>query len=237
MLQTAKLRWLPPVKRIVILANSRKLAGRCIAGKEITGRFPWVRPVSEREHEEVSEYERQYEDGSDPRLLDIVDVPLLKERPKDYQQENRLLDPGRYWRKIGCADWKDLARFVDPIEPLWIDGPHTFNGKNDKIPLSLAKDLRSSLRLVHMDRLGLSVFNPGEAFGNPKRRVQGRFQHAGTHYRLWITDPIYERAYLAKPNGEYEIGECCLTISLGEPFEGACYKLIAAVIPYTEPAE
>lgn len=228
---------MPPVKRIVILANSRKLAGRCIAGKEITGRFPWVRPVSEREHEEVSEYERQYEDGSDPRLLDIVDVPLLKERPKDYQQENRLLDPGRYWRKIGCADWKDLARFVDPIEPLWIDGPHTFNGKNDKIPLSLAKDLRSSLRLVHMDRLGLSVFNPGEAFGNPKRRVQGRFQHAGTHYRLWITDPIYERAYLAKPNGEYEIGECCLTISLGEPFEGACYKLIAAVIPYTEPAE
>ncbi len=41
------------------------------------------------------------------------------------------------------------------------------------------------------------------------------------------SDPFYERAYLANPDGEYEIGEAFLTISLGEPYEGACYKLIA----------
>lgn len=221
-------------RTVCILANSRKLAGRCIAGKETFGRFRWIRPVSEREHEEVSEYERQYEDGSDPRVLDIVDVPLLKQRPRDYQQENWLLDPNSYWQKIGRAAEKDLRRFVDPIEPLWINGHHTTNGKNDKIPLSTAKDIRSSLRLVQADRLRLSVFKPGEAFGNSKRRVQGRFQHAGAHYQLWITDPIFERFYLAKPDGEYEIDECYLTISLGEPFRDVCYKLAAAVIPCTE---
>jgi len=51
------------VKRMVCLANSRKLNGRCVAGRELVAGQPtgWLRPVSEREHEEVSEYERQYE--------------------------------------------------------------------------------------------------------------------------------------------------------------------------------
>ena len=72
---------------------------------------------------------------------------------------------------------------------------------------------------------------PDEAFGNNKRRVQGRFTHAGSEYALWVTDPGFERTYLAKLNGAYEINDCYLTISLGEPFQGACYKLIAGIIP------
>ena len=76
------------------------------------------------------------------------------------------------------------------------------------------------------------MFKPGEAFGNSKRRVQGQFTHSRHEpYGLWVTDPGYEREYLAKLDGTYEIGACYLTISLGEPFEGWCYKLIAAIIP------
>jgi len=85
-----------------------------------------------------------------------------------------------------------------------------------------------------VNRLTLSVFKPGEAFGNSKRRVQGSFRHDGTEYKLWVTDPAYERAYLAKPDGDYDIGECFLTVSLGEPYNGACYKLIAAIIQRDE---
>jgi hypothetical protein len=220
------------VKRIVCLANSRKLSGRCVAGKVLLGHRlgGWLRPVSSREHEEVSEYERQYEDGSDPRVLDIIDVPLLEARPKGYQRENWLLDPDNYWTKAGQARWEDLQRHADPIAPLWIDCYSTYNGLNDKVPLSLANSLDSSLRLIRVDRLALSVFKPGEAFGNLKRRVQGRFQHGGTDYALWVTDPIYERRHLAKPNGDYKIGDSFLTISLGEPYNDFCYKLIAAII-------
>ncbi len=220
------------VKRLVCLANSRKLNGRCVAGIELSGeqRLGWVRPVSVREHEEVSEYERQYEDGSDPRVLDVMDVPLLEARPSGYQQENWLLDPDHYWQKVRRAGWSDLVRLADPMAPLWIDGNSTVNGRNDRIALAQAGGLGSSLRLLRVDGLTLSVFKPGEAFGNPKRRVQGRFVHHGTEYHLWVTDPGYERKYLLMPDGEYELGEGFLTVSLGEPHNDACYKLIAAII-------
>ena len=190
--------------------------------------------MSGREHQEVSEYERQYRDGSDPRVLDIMDVPLIGPQPKGFQQENWLLDPNCYWEKVGRLPWAELARLVDPAAPLWVDGHNTFNGRNDKIPLTQADELGSSLRLVRVPRLTLSVLTPGEDFGSPKRRVQGRFVHHRTEYRLWVTDPSYERTYLAKPGGDYEVGESFLTVSLGEPFNNACYKLIAAVL---EPGE
>ena len=70
---------------------------------------------------------------------------------------------------------------------------------------------------------------PGEAFGNNKRRVQGRFRHAETQYALWVTDPRYERKYLSKLDGTYELGECYITISLEEPYQDSCYKLVATI--------
>ena len=226
-------------KRIVCLANSRKLSGRCVAGKELIGSTGagWLRPISDRPHEEVSEYERQYEDGSDPRVMDIMAVPLLEPRPKNYQSENWLLDPGYYWAKNGRATWAIVGTLVDPVEPLWTLGSSTYHGANDKIYLNDANQLVSSLRLVHVSQLTLSVFSPGEAFGQAKRRVQARFQHNACHYRFWVTDPIYEREYLQKPNGEYKLGECYLSISIGEPHEGCCYKLIAAIIERAKEAE
>lgn len=136
------------VKRIVCLANSRKLHGRCVAGKELQGENPgrWIRPVSAREYEEVSEYERQYQDGSDPQVLDILRIPLLNPRPKGYQQENWLLDPNNYWVKVGRGEWKLLESLADALGPLWINGHSTYNGRNDKIPLSEASALDSSLQ-------------------------------------------------------------------------------------------
>ncbi len=164
-------------KRIVCLANSRKLSGRCIAGREYSrDRLGgWVRPVSEREHQEVSEYERQYEDGSDPKLLDVLDIPVLNPCPEGYQQENRLLDPEHYWSKVAEITWENLVPFSENRGALWQNGHCTFNGQNDHIPLTeLAKE-SSSLKLIRVEFLDLHVFAPSEAFGNSKRRVQLAF--------------------------------------------------------------
>jgi len=223
-------------KRIVYLANSRKMQGRCVAGRELNAGVigAWIRPVSDRPAEEVSEYERQYQDGSDPRVLDIVEVPLIEARPKDYQQENWLLDPKLYWAKRGMLGWEDVSSLEDRRGPLWINGYRTSTGQNDRIPLDAASGLKSSLKLIHVPNLELKVFAPGEAFGNPKRRVQGRFSFDGVIYWLWVTDPLVEREYLAQANGMYVVGESYLTISLGEPNDdGFCYKLVATVIRRT----
>ena len=123
-------------KRMVCLANSRKLAGRSLAGRELVDRRTggWLRPVSARPGREVSEYERQYEDGSDPRVLDVVSVPVLEPCAEGWQTENWLLDPEHYWRKEGTWAWFDLPALADPAAPLWIDGCHTHQGRNDRLP-------------------------------------------------------------------------------------------------------
>ena len=253
---------MPTTKRIICLANSRKLQGRCVAGIELAeeGAAKWIRPVSAREHQEVSEYERQYEDGSDPRLLDVLDVPVLEHKPAHYQQENWLLDPEQYWRKIGKYEWARLSRFAeasktletpstnaealksimrdlasdcDPINGkglLWRSDHSSFNGKHDRIPIAKANDEISSLKLIKLDKLELEVSAPGEAFGSRKRRVQGKFTFSRRQYALWVTDPAIEREYLRKADGTYQLGECYLTISLGEPYKGFVYKMIAAVM-------
>ena len=221
------------MKRIVCLANSRKHSGRCVAGKELRSDGTpgsWLRPVSDRPSEEVSEHERQYKDGSDPQILDIIDIPLKNPAPKTYQSENWVLDPEHYWTRVGQAKWKDLEMLTDDPDVLWLNVSSTYSGLHDRVSERDANELEDSLYLLHVEDLKIRVFAPGAAFDNPKRRVQADFEHRGVHYQLWVTDPVVERKYLAKDDGDYEIGECFLTVSLGEPHKGDCYKLVAAVI-------
>lgn len=219
-------------KLLVCLANSRKHNGRCIAGIEIIDRRPsgWVRPVSTRASAEVSEDERWYEDGSDPHVLDEIEIPLLEAAPDGYQIENWILDPDRYWVRKGRITWADLADLEDDPSPLWPSAASTYHGMNDQVAADHADDFDYSLRLIRVDDFILRVFAPSITFGNSKRRVQGGFTYLGTEYRVWVTDPVVERKYLAHENGDYWIGDCFLTMSLGERYDGYCYKLIAAVI-------
>jgi hypothetical protein len=203
-----------------------------VAGKEQTSKGPgdWIRPVSDRPSEEVSEHERRYQDGSDPQVLDIIDVPLKSHHPKSYQVENWLLDPRTYWVRTGRAKWGELALLADNPPLLWVNSSSTYSGLNDRVSLSDSQNLNCSLYLLHLERLTLRVFAPGSDFGNPKRRVQADFTYKRVKYSLWVTDPFIERKYLAGDDGEHEIGECFVTVSLGEPHKGYCYKLVATVI-------
>jgi len=87
----------PYVKKLLCLANSRKMSGRCVAGKEVSGSSfgAWIRPVSARQHQEISVSDRRYKDGHTVSLLDIVSIPLLAAQPGTYQSENHRKLPTR----------------------------------------------------------------------------------------------------------------------------------------------
>ena len=216
------------IKRIVCLANSRKPGGNCIAGKEILndGRpGAWVRPVSDRANEGVATSECRYKDDNMPRLLDVMDVPVLTPQPNDHQRENWLLDPKRRWAKVGSVGPDDLSTWVDEVETLWINHDSSSTGLYNRIHTSLASSIKSSLCLIKVS-LQVCVFN----YYN-RRIGQGRFRYRGTEYSLRITDPDYEQICEIQSDGCYEIGECFMTVSLaGAHEDGYCYKLIAAII-------
>ena len=219
------------IKRIVCLANSRRNRERCIAGKELLadGRFGvWVRPVSARPSEEVSELERRYQDGGEPQLLDIIDVPLIEARPIYYQQENWLLDPQHRWQKVGSVSTDELGRLIDSIGVLWVDGDSSGSGQNDRIPFWDATSLDSSLCLIHVDSLSVAVSPPNREDGLPVLR--GHFRHNGSDYSLRITDPDSESRATTLEYGNYQVAERYLTVSLGGPLGGYSYKLIANII-------
>jgi hypothetical protein len=220
-------------KIIVCLANSRKNSGRCIAGKEIEGKTPgsWIRPVSARPSAEVSEEERRYEDGKDPRLLDIIEVPMLAPAPVLQQSENHVLDAGYYWVKKGELGFDQLAKMVDQPGTLWANGDSTYNGLNDRMTVEVAAKQKESLLLIKPESLTINVQTEGAAFGNPRRRVRATFKYNGVNYILAVTDPAIEREYLGKANGDYKVGNAFLCVSLGEAHtDGHCYKLVAAII-------
>lgn len=228
---------LPGTRTIVCLANSRKYSGACVAGKEaLSGGFGgWIRPVSRKNTGELGTEEIQIDNAISPHLLDILCLPIEETCPKTYQSENCRIQIGR-WQHIGRLPFSKLSPLCDDMDHLWINGFHSYNGFNDRIPVAVAEsELTSSLCLITAEKLCLVVADNSR--GLPK--VTARFFYRTIKYWLTVTDPDIEKQYLLRGTGEYPITESpvYLTVSIGEPFEGFCYKLVAGIIlpPEAEP--
>lgn len=219
---------------MICFANSRKISGRCIAGKEVGTNClgGWVRPVSERENGELSEADRRFKDGTDPKLLDVISIPMKEATPHGFQVENHLIDNKYYWQKVRTATPQEVAAAIDQGNgPLWDNLSSSYNGQHDRVLEAAANQLAYSLRLIAVNDLQIHVGMEGAEFGNGKRKVRGRFTLNGTQYLLSVTDPVVERQYLGGQDGTFDLGAATLCVSLGEAWQGYAYKLIAAVLP------
>jgi hypothetical protein len=113
--------------------------------------------------------------------------------------------------------------------PLWENSSSSTYGLNDRVEEAAANQRGRSLRLVEVKDLNIVVAIEGAEFGNAKRKVRGHFTLNGAPYWLSVTDPVVERQYLAGNDGKFEVGHAILCVSLGEPYGGYAYKLIAGV--------
>lgn len=217
-----------PVLRLLCLANSRKLGGQCIAGLRLdNGR--WIRPVSNFPDGTLYPSNYRLNDGSTPQLLDIIEVGLESPRPAQHQPENWLID-GTRWRLVRRPGTRQ------EIDMMWshvTQGPALFGNCEDRVPEGA--NVGHSLTLVRVQNLRWRITSYGE-----KRKTRALFGLSGTVYDLAITDNTIEQGLGNLEEGIHLIDsapgfsanqEVLLTISLGEPFEGNCYKLVAAIIP------
>ena len=162
-----------------------------------------------------------------PKLLDIISIPILQPQTHTYQSENYLIDHRKRWLKQGTLSATQLSQLCDTVSTLWINGYHSWNGFNDRIPVDIVQSqINTSLLLIKPNTL--SIFVEKEVH---HIKIRANFYLNHQQYRLVVTDPNVESRYRFKGEGEYPMtGDIYLCISLGEPFEGYCYKLVAAVI-------
>jgi hypothetical protein len=222
--------------KIVCLANSRKHNDRCVAGKiyESGQVLGWVRPISARQSEELSVSERQYENGAEPQLLDVLEFSFFEPKPSGHQSENIVISGPRRFRKIGNLSPLDLIKSVDKPINLWIMGYESRTyGKNDLVPPDRISEVKNSLYLINPHNFSVQIVS--SRFG---RQTRGRFSYLGADYNLKITDPVLEFHFRSKPDGDYSIRDTLLTISLAHdlhtvsksPQSTGYYKVIAGVI-------
>lgn len=71
-----------------------------------------------------------------------------------------------------------------------------------------------------------------DGFGSApaRRRLRGAFTYHGESYLLSVTDHEVEDLYMAKQDGNYEVGDAVMCISLAEVWRGYAFRVIASVI-------
>jgi hypothetical protein len=216
-------------KTIICLAASRKPGGRCIAGKDESENSTWIRPVSSGKEDAINNQLCCYSNGQLAQVLDIIEIPIRGPKPTQHQKENFLVDTKKKWQKKGVFDQKDLNTLLDKPSCLWQDFDSSTNGKNDRIPVDKAKKINNSLLFIQV-QCKILVRVEGKAFNNPNKKVRCSFKYQNNDYILPVTDPVFEKKYMAEPEGEYDIGKKYMCVSLGLEYEGYVYLFVATIL-------
>jgi hypothetical protein len=136
------------------------------------------------------------------------------------------LDAGYYWEKQDVLPWNQVDSLLDVPSALWSSGESSYAFLNNRVADGYQGG--KSLYLIAVDELRLLVGAKSTQY--PKRIVRGEFTYRGVDYRMAVTDPAIEKAFLDRADGQYVIEDSRLCVSLGDPYQGYFYKLIAAVL-------
>ena len=221
-----------PSVDLICMANSYKLNHRCVAGLRVDG-GGWVRPVSDKEHGELEYSQYRLPDHSEPHLLDVIRIGLSHPQPLPHQPENWIMDDSA-WSLVERSASADRAHVVANAvsrESL------LFGNAGRSMPYGqfLRRPAQESLALVKPAGVRWRTEFNTYLLRNMPRVL---FQLGDLPYDLPLTDPAHAGPLQRREVGDYrssdlgmpEDGTLLFTISLGEPLDGICYKLVAAVV-------
>lgn len=207
------------VQEMVVLANSYKEGGLCLAGKDLTTK-KWIRPVSNSNGGSLSKLAY-----SNITPLNIVSMDLSQHVPLVEQPENFLISDSKTYIQ-GNFPRLALENLIDTPSNLWMYG-----SKKDRVtPQEILSNqaIHQSLYLIKVEKLKIIV--ESNFCGGTK--LVGEFHYNDVSYRLSITDLSYCH-YKNNPIGFFKIEtNQYLCLSLGAFFvpTGHHYKLIAAIL-------
>lgn len=212
---------------MVVLANSKKHGGTCLAGKLLGADGEvgdWVRPVVGPGEAGLPVHRTLCDDGHPVALLDVVATNWSGAAPKRHQRENRLLGPGKLQR-CGRVGWDTLASLADDPATLWANDFSSSCGLNDRVPDTLLDRLSDSLKLVAVRDLVLYPLS-----GNAQKiKYRADFRFGMYRYNLALTDTVAMRWLTGSSRIEFADAYVC--VSLAVPFsDGFAYKVAASII-------
>jgi len=216
-------------KEIILLAESKKYKNLCIAGVD-TSTGEWVRIVSQDSSvsHAVKIEDAIYEDGSVPKLLDIIEIECMGRKLNYYQVENYVYNPDYYWSKTGQATIKDVLK-IHPLENKDYIFYNTDKRVHKDYLLGLSDKVKYSLMLIAPTNIKVHV----RQWAN-RKDVTMSFDYRGLRYNyLSITDIDYEQRYLALEPNDYTLKNgTLLVLSLGDCYkkDNCHYKLVVTII-------
>ena len=199
-------------RTIVILANSIKHGQHCVAGKCISTK-QWIRPVSNEAGAELSHdqviYQNPYGKFS-VKPLQKISIGFERQAPLLNQPENYLIDNSIWTQNFSIKD-TELPQFLDNPEGLW--------GAHDRVDYSYIEcgfvKIPQSLYLVSVSNVRF--------YKNIYEKRRASFEYKDNIYDFAVTSPNFQD----HENIEYTSKIIC--VSLGEVYEGFCFKLVANI--------
>ncbi len=176
-------------------------------------------------------------DGRDLKPLDIVRIEYGENLNDPAQPENV---------EVGISPWQLIGR-VDPadadnlLSPHLVDGPTLLGNRGGAVPEEKAlRGVEASLALVRPNRPEFSLEPPWP--GKMRSRPRIRFELGGQSYDLALTDYFVAPRLTKAGIGSHGLADLglrddsglFLTVSLAEPQDGWCTKLVAAVLVVPE---
>jgi plasmid maintenance system killer protein len=229
---------------IVILANSRRHQGHCIAGKDIiTGE--WIRPINilgrgqirnDQATFQKSDFQALMEDSSGPQLLDCIRIGFGDKCGNYCQPENQFID-GKKWFSLTSFSQDKVSELIDGSSVRFIGKDDNYS---DFYPADVIKDkpLESSLNFVRINQVEnmTKIIHTISFSRNPQHRLI--FEYDSKPYNIVITDYAYEDSVKKSKNDDTKIIEdCYITIGVGEVYRPRTrdidlhYRLIVGIIP------